>query len=93
VVRSLDLQYRRLKLNSRSHADHFQIFSEDSSAARDGSIVSSPQRFKFPSKVLTAPGLEGGKRLSDGSVVEAEKLHDFGRRKGIAERVMTPDQG
>src|SRR5690348_7920018 len=82
VVLSLDLQYMGLKLNSRSHADHFQIFSEDRSAARAGSIVSSPQRFKFPSKVLTASATGEGNGLGEGPEERREKLKDFGRGKG-----------
>src|SRR4029077_9747310 len=52
VARSLDLQYKRLKLNSRSNADHFQIFSENRGAAHAGSIMRSPKYLEFLAKIL-----------------------------------------
>ena len=82
-----------VKANSSSNADDFQILSEDRGAAYAGSIVRSPKRLQFLAKILAVGSIERGKRLMDGSVVEAKKLHYLRGRKGIAERVMTPDQG
>src|SRR4029077_17774040 len=82
VARSLDLQYKRLKPNSRSNADHFQIFSENRGTAHAGAILRRPNDTRFPRKLLTIGGIEGSKRLMGGSVVEAEELHHLRGRKG-----------
>jgi hypothetical protein len=49
---------KRVKVNSSSNADHFQIFSEDRGAAQGGPIVRSPKRLKFLAKTLTAGGIK-----------------------------------
>jgi hypothetical protein len=50
-------RYKKVKVNSSSNADHFQIFSEDSGAARASSIVRTPKCLEFPAKTLAALGI------------------------------------